>query len=106
MRRINILVKSRLCGGKSGLVRRDVIDVLLSLRIKEVDLEKEQIEEMTPKRKIKFEERNMLSKRRRKVFHQSGFLWLENFPRFLLITEGQGYGSVRKRVAGDSSRRE
>jgi len=67
VRRINIFVKSKLSGGKAGFIRRDVIDVLLALRIKEVDLEKEKAEEMTPKGKMTFEERRMLSKRSRKV---------------------------------------
>ena len=60
-------MKSKLGGGKSGLVRREVIDVLLGLRIKEADLEKEKKEEMKPKGKMTFEERRMLSKRQRKV---------------------------------------
>jgi len=60
-------VKSQLGGGKNGLIRRHVIDVLLGLRIKEADLEKEQKDEAKPKGKMTFEERRMLSKRQRKV---------------------------------------
>ncbi len=49
------------------MVRREVIDVLLGLRIKEADLDKEKRDEMKPKGKMTFEERHMLSKRQRKV---------------------------------------
>ncbi|CAL8135187.1 unnamed protein product [Orchesella dallaii] len=66
VRRINILIKSKLKSG-SGHIRKDVLDVLLALRIKEADLDKEKEEEAHPSgRKMTFEQRKMLSKRERK----------------------------------------
>ncbi|CAL8081922.1 unnamed protein product [Orchesella dallaii] len=66
VRRINVLVKSKFKSG-SGQIRKDVLDVLLALRIKEADLEKEKEEEAnTGGRKMTFEQRKMLSKRQRK----------------------------------------
>ncbi|ODN00852.1 Nucleolar complex protein 3 [Orchesella cincta] len=66
VRRINILIKSKFKSG-SGHIRKDVLDVLLALRIKEADLEKEKEEEANPGgRKMTFEQRKMLSKRQRK----------------------------------------
>ncbi|CAG7824019.1 unnamed protein product [Allacma fusca] len=60
VRRINALMK------KAAHIRREVLDVLLGLRIKEADLEKEKQQEMTPGKKITFEQRRMLSKKQRK----------------------------------------
>lgn len=60
-------MKTKYKPGKDGLVRKDVLDVLLFLRIKEADLLKEREEEAAPGRKMTFEQRKMLSKRQRKV---------------------------------------
>lgn len=67
VRRINVLVKTKYKSGKDGMLRKDVLDVLLFLRIKEADLKKEMEEEAAPTRKMTFEQRKMLSKRLRKV---------------------------------------
>jgi len=67
VRRINVLIKSKFKSG-SGLIRQDVLDVLLALRIKEAHLDKEKEEEANSGgRKMTFEQRRMLSKRQRKV---------------------------------------
>lgn len=68
VRRVNALVKTNMSKGRSGNIRREVLDVLLGLRIKEADLEKEKEEEMKPTGKMTFEQRRMLSKKQRKVF--------------------------------------
>ena len=60
-------MKAHMSKGRSGNIRREVLDVLLGLRIKEADLEKEKEEEMKPTGKMTFEQRRMLSKKQRKV---------------------------------------
>jgi hypothetical protein len=56
-----------MAGKGSRVVHKEVLDVLLALRIKEVDLQKEKEEEINPSKKLTFEQRRMFSKRQRKV---------------------------------------
>lgn len=56
-----------MAGKGSRVVHQEVLNVLLALRIKEVDLQKERDEELNSTKKLTFEQRKMLSKRNRKV---------------------------------------
>lgn len=70
VRRINVLIKTKYKAGKDGMIRKDVLDVLLFLRIKEADLKREKEDEATPGKKMTFEQRKMMSKRQRKVINK------------------------------------
>lgn len=86
VRRINMLVKSKYKPGKTGFLRKEVLDVLLVLRIKEADLEKEKEEESTSGRKMTFEQRKMLSKRQRKVWTVILYLFANEYDLWIIAT--------------------
>lgn len=82
MRRINDLIKTKLQGKGSKVVHPEVLNVLLSLRIKEVDLRKEKDEETAPAKKFSYEQRRKLSKNQRKV---CSHITSQHFTIFALV---------------------
>ena len=95
---INHLVKSR-----KHKVRNDVVDVLLSLRIKHVNLDKEKEEEMDAKRKEarrrKLMEKNKISKQEKKRKKK-----LEALEKELLEARGEEGKKVKERFFTDTTK--